>query len=398
MDIKTNYCDATMAMLSRNIEKIAVTILNRWRVDMFECSRRKSLAVIAGATVAMQQHALGATQMQSLGTIAAKNGLMFGAAAGPVIDKDVGYRELYTTQTKIITTDIALKMGTLAPMAGPKRFESADRLLQFCASNRIPMRGHCLIWNEWVPQWIKSMSNSERQAFFDSYIDEVAGRYAGQLQSWDVVNEPFWPGHKAPGGYRLGPWYDAFGTDYIRRAFARAGAVDKKTKLVLNEAQAERDDDVGLAVRTGLLRLVDELQHAGVRLDVVGLQGHLQPRYPHDPQRFLEFVHALAERKVDIYITEFDVRDDTFPDDVATRDKMIAETGGKFLETVLQVPAVKAVIAWQLSDHYSFYTDAARKKNPLAERLPRPLPFDENMQKKPLWYAMARALETAKRS
>ncbi len=122
MDIKTNYCDATMAMLSRNMEKIAVTILNRWRVDMFECSRRKSLAVIAGATVAMQQHALGATQMQSLGTIAAKNGLMFGAAAGPVIDKDVGYRELYTTQTKIITTDIALKMGTLAPMAGPKRF------------------------------------------------------------------------------------------------------------------------------------------------------------------------------------------------------------------------------------------------------------------------------------
>jgi endo-1,4-beta-xylanase len=59
-------------------------------------------------------------------------------------------------------------MGTLAPMAGPKRFESADRLLQFCASNRIPMRGHCLIWNEWVPQWIKSMSNSERQAFFDA--------------------------------------------------------------------------------------------------------------------------------------------------------------------------------------------------------------------------------------
>lgn len=366
---------------------------------MFECSRRKSLAVLAGATVAMQGRAFGASQTQSLGTIAAKNGLMFGAAAGPVIDKDVGYRELYTTQTKIITTDIALKLGTLAPQPGPKRFESADRLLQFCASNHIPMRGHCLIWNEWVPQWIKSMSNSERQAFLDSHIEEVVGRYAGKLQSWDVVNEPFWPGHKAPGGYRLGPWYDAFGgTGYIRRAFERAGAVDKKTKFVLNEAQTERDDDVGRVVREGLLRLVDELQHAGVRLDVVGLQGHLQPQYPHDPARFLEFVHKLAERKVDIYITEFDVRDDTFPDDVATRDKMIAETGGKFLETVLQVPAVKAVIAWQLSDHYSFYTDAARKKNPLAERLPRPLPFDENMQKKPLWFAMARALENARRS
>jgi endo-1,4-beta-xylanase len=366
---------------------------------MFDCSRRKSLAILAGASLAMHRDAFGATQTQSLGAIAAKSGLIFGAAAGPVIDKDLSYRELYTTQTKIITTDVAMKMGTIAPMSGPKRFESADRLLQFCASNRIPMRGHCLIWNEWVPQWVKSMSNSERQAFFDGYIEEVVGRYAGKLQSWDIVNEPFWPGHKAPGGYRLGPWYDAFGgTGYIRRAYERANMVDKTTKFVLNEAQTERDDDVGHAVREGLLRLVDELQHAGVRLDVVGLQGHLQPRYPHDPARFLEFVHKLAERKVDIYITEFDVRDDTFPDDVATRDKMIAETGEKFIDLVLQVPAVKAVIAWELSDHYSFYTDAARKKDPLAERMPRPLPFDENNAKKPLWYAMARAFAKNKRS
>ncbi len=39
---------------------------------------------------------------------------------------------------------------------------------------------------------------------------------------------------------------------------------------------------------------------------------------PADPARFADFVHALAERKVDIYITEFDVQDDTFPDDVKT--------------------------------------------------------------------------------
>ena len=267
---------------------------------MFECSRRKSFAVIAGATLAMHRDAIAARQTQtdvtSLGSIAAKSGFLFGAAAGPVIDKDVGYRQLYTSQTRIITTDVALKMGSIAPQAGALRFEAGDRLLQFCASQKIPMRGHCLIWNDWVPQWIKAMSVDERRKFFDSYIEQVVARYAGQLHSWDIVNEPFWPGHKAPGGYRLGPWYDAFGTDYIKRAFERAGQVDKTTKFVLNEAQTERDDDVGRTSRAGMLRLVDELQHAGVRLDAVGLQGHLQPRYPHDPQRFLEFVHALAER------------------------------------------------------------------------------------------------------
>lgn len=364
---------------------------------MFECSRRKSFAILAGATLAMQRDAIAAPQMQSLGAIAAKKGFLFGAAAAQEIDKDVGYRELYTSQAKIITTDTALKMGAVAPQEGPLRFERADRLLQFCASNKIPMRGHCVIWNDWVPQWIKAMSIDERKKFFDRYIDEVVSRYAGKLHSWDIVNEPFWPGHKAPGGYRLGPWYDAFGTDYIRRAFERAGQVDKTTKFVLNEAQSERDDDVGRTVRAGMLRLVDELQHAGVRLQAVGLQGHLQPRYPHDPGRFLEFVHALAERKIDIYITEFDVRDDTFPDDIAARDKMIAETGEKFLNLVLQVPAVKAVICWQLSDHYSFYKDIAKKKDPLSTRLPRPLPYDEGMEKKPLWFAMARAFEASKR-
>jgi endo-1,4-beta-xylanase len=369
-----------------------------WRSAMLACSRRQALAIFAGASVAAQGEAYGAAPAQSLGEIAAKNGFMFGAACGPVIDKDLAYRELYTTHTKIVTTDIAMKMGTIAPQAGPKRFESADRLLQFCNEHRIPMRGHCLIWNEWVPQWIKAMSVSERQTFFDGYIEEVVGRYAGKLQSWDIVNEPFWPGHKAPGGYRLGPWYDAFGTDYIRRAFERAAIVDKKTKFVLNEAQTERDDDVGRAVREGLLRLVDELQHAGVRLQAVGLQGHLQPRYPHDPGRFAEFLHALAGRGVDIYITEFDVRDDTFPDDIAARDAMVAKTAENFLDTVLKVPAVKAVIAWELADNYSFYTDAVKRKDPLAQRLPRPLPFDDAMQKKPLWFAMARAFEKAKRT
>ena len=107
------------------------------------------------------------------------------------------------------------------------------------------------------------------------------------------------------------------------------------------------------------------MRDAGVPLHAVGLQGHLQPRYPHDPARFIEFVHALADRKVDIYITEFDVRDDTFPDDIPTRDAMIADTAEKFLNNVLRIPAVKMVIAWELADNYSFYTDAARKKDPL---------------------------------
>ena len=354
-------------------------------------SRRQVLGTIAGSLVAPRIDFARAETMSSLGTIAAKHGHVFGASAGPVIFSNAAYRDLYITQTKIITTDVALKIGTIAPQPGTKHFESADRLLAFCNAYKIPMRGHCLIWNEWVPAWIKSMSMAERRTYFDSYIDEVVARYSGRLQSWDVVNEPFWPGHHAPGGFRVGPWYDAFGPDYIRRAFERAARADRTAKLVLNEAQTERDDKLGIDIRRGLLKLVADLKHAGVKLDVVGLQGHLQPQYPHDPARFREFLHALADLGVDIYITEFDVRDDVFANDVQTRDKQVADLAGRFLDNVLQIPAVKAVIAWQLADNYSFYNGIALHKNPDAMRLPRPLPYDDRLQRKPLWYAMAQA-------
>jgi endo-1,4-beta-xylanase len=227
----------------------------------------------------------------------------------------------------------------------------------------------------------------------EAYIEEVMTRYAGKLQSWDVVNEPFWPGHKAPGGFRLGPWYDAFGPDYVRRAFLRAQQADPRTKLVLNEAQTERDDAVGLAVRQGLLKLVSDLKNAGAKLDAVGLQGHLQPQYPHDPARFHDFLHTLAGYGVDIYITEFDVRDDTFSDDIKTRDAQVAEVAKSFLANTLSIPAVKMVICWELADNYSFYKDVWKHRNPGSTRLPRPLPYDADYQRKPLWSAIAEAFE-----
>jgi endo-1,4-beta-xylanase len=361
-------------------------------------SRRRLLQMAAAGIAATNTPMAVGAPAPGLGAVAARSGYLFGAAAAEVIDNDAAYRDLYITQTKIITTDIALKIGRIAPQPGPKHFESADRLLAFCDQHRIAMRGHCLIWNEWNPEWVKNMSASERRMYFDSYIDEVVARYRGQLQSWDIVNEPFWPGHHAPGGFRIGPWYDAFGPDYVRRAFERAAQVDRTTKFVLNEAQTERDDELGLAVRRGLLKLVADLKNAGVKLDVVGLQGHLQPQYPHDPARFSEFLHALADLGVDIYITEFDVCDDVFPDDAEARDAAVAKTAQQFLEPTLRHPAVKALITWELADNYSFYRGIFRAKNPTATRLPRPLPFDDRLQAKPMFGAIAQAFESARRS
>src|SRR5262249_51787850 len=59
---------------------------------------------VGGLAAGGSRTAMAAAPPASLGAIAAKNGYLFGAAAAEVIDKDPAYRDLYVTQTKIITT------------------------------------------------------------------------------------------------------------------------------------------------------------------------------------------------------------------------------------------------------------------------------------------------------
>lgn len=327
----------------------------------------------------------------SLADAAAAAGLLYGASIASDTLADTAQAALYRRECSILTVDYALKFGWLRPAAD--RFEpgGADAILAF--AGKVPVRGHTLAWNESRPDWLMAMSTAEKRKALDHHIDETVAYYAGRLHSWDVVNEPFWPGHGLPGGYRDGPWMEAFGEGYVERAFRRAHAADPNVPLVLNEAMTERWDEYGAPIRSGLLGLVDRLQDAGVRLDAVGLQGHLLPAHPYDDNAFADFVAELATRKIDIYITELDVDDASFPADIASRDAAVAARYRDFLGAVLAVPAVKIVITWQLADSSSWYYHGELEQHPGASRLPRPLPFDDRLMPKPARDAMLSAFD-----
>lgn len=352
-------------------------------------NRRQILsALAAGAIVPAMAQTMPDV---SLGAIGAVVGVAFGSAFDREIFTDDAYRALIAREAKIATTENSLKFDWLRPKGPAADFEMADRLVAFAERNTIRLRGTALVWNDYPPPWLSGLSTRELVAIFDRHIDEAVGRYRGRLFSWDVVNEPFFPPHGNPGGFRKGPWYAAMGKDYVARAFRRAAAADPSMVGVLNEAFCEQDDTLGKSVRPRLLGLVDELKDQGVPLGAVGLQGHLKPQLAFDDRGFVEFLHALAERKVDIYITELDVDDMGFADEVTLRDQAVAQRYGAFLTAVLSVPAVKAVITWHLSDRYSWYRDVALRRNRFA-RAPRPLPYDETLARKPAWNAIASAL------
>jgi len=328
----------------------------------------------------------------SLGALAARSGLTFGASIGAGALDLPDYLRLYLEQARILTSDLELKFLILRPDQGPPRYAAADRLVDFAQKNNMLFRGHTLIWNENNPAWLKSLGKAEIGAVLDRHVEETVGRYAGRMQSWDVVNEPFWPDHKAPGWFRKGVWHDALGPDYIARALRRAAAADPSAKLVVNEAFTERGDGLGRMARRGMLRLIDDLQHAGVPLHAIGLEAHLQPQYPSDDTGFLVFLDEIERRGLDIYLTELDVDDLGLPDEIDERDRIVADRVYEFLSRALTCPSVKILECWQLSDRYSWFADPA-----MARRVdsggPRPLPFDRNMARKPMFDSIARVFE-----
>jgi endo-1,4-beta-xylanase len=241
---------------------------------------------------------------------------------------------------------------------------------------------------------VSSLSTREVERLFDAHIDAVASRYAGRIFAYDVVNEPLYPWRGASAdGYRRGVWFDALGPSYIARAFRRVATIDRKAKLVLNEAFTERDDAIGAFMRARLLRLIDDLLNQGTPLHVVGLQGHLQPQYGFAAEAYAELLYEIGRRGLDVHITELDVDDASLPAGIAARDRLVAGFYARFVSAATSEHAVKALVTWGLSDRYSWYRspEMARRTSPGWSA--RPLLFDDRLAQKPAYQAMKIAFE-----
>jgi len=331
----------------------------------------------------------------TLGSLGAAKGLLVGASfAMHETERPYGarYRELYIREMRSLTTELELKMPTVRPSRDIIEFEPADQFFDFAGKHGLPVRGHTLVWNDNVPQWIKSLNTLDAGYHMDAHIETVLERFRGRAFAWDVVNEPIAPWDRLPGNLRAGPYLAAYGEDYIARSFRLARQFDPAAKLVLNEAFTETADDLGQAFRASFLNLVRRLKDQGAPIDAIGLQCHLKSGKPYDFPRFCAFVEQLAALDFDIHITELDVDDSAYPRNLSARDLRVAALYRDFLTAVLAIPAVKVLTFWQLADHTSWLYYGDTEKRPRAVSRPRPLPFDQHFSRKPAWFAIADSL------
>jgi len=363
--------------------------------DPMAPTRRQIFSGVAALAIAPSSLAVAYQYNAELADLAASKGITFGSQIASDYFS-ASYLGLYRDgAVRAVVPEMDLKAVRVIPHPYDYYFLGADNIVNFAKMYDIAVHGHNLIWaaGRYNPKWIQELPLDKIGSFIDQYIATVVGRYRGRIVSWDVVNEPI--GLGPDNVYQAGPFYDALGPGYIARSFQVARAADPAAILVLNEGYTERDDPIGVARRQHLLTVLDTLLGAKVPIHAVGLQGHVQPQLLFSPSAFDRFLTEIERRNLDIYISELDVDDSSFPDNISQRDDLVAHAYYRFLSIALKHPRVKRVMTWGMADPYSFYVAIAKQQNPDATRLPRPLLLDDNFQRKPAWYAVERAFSEA---
>ena len=235
------------------------------------------------------------------------NAFLIGAAVNPAITsgKDMASQEIVLKHFNSITVENVMKAALINPEPGVFNFEPADDYVAFGEKNHLFIIGHTLVWHNQCPAWFftnaagKPNTKEEQIERLREHIRTVAGRYAGRVQAWDVVNEVI----DNDGGYRHTSWVNAIGNGdtLVKYAFKFAAEYAPGTELYYNDFNAWRPEK-----RDGIVRLVKMLQQEGVRIDGVGMQGHWGLNYPKN--NYIEAaIDAYAACGVKVMITELDV-------------------------------------------------------------------------------------------
>ena len=208
-----------------------------------------------------------------------------------------------------ITAENHMKPDHIQNTQGVFTFDSADRIVEMAQTHDMAIIGHALAWHSQSPAWKNPPGISREEAIENmvTHINEIMGRYRGQILVWDVVNEAFpssVPLFSDPADWRLHlrqtPWLEAIGYDYIEIAFRAAHAADPYAILIYNDYNL---DSVGK--REAVFHMINELLERGVPIHGVGMQAHYNTGTI--PGNVDASIRRFRELGIQIHITELDV-------------------------------------------------------------------------------------------
>jgi len=330
----------------------------------------------------------------SLGAHGAAHGLLYGCAVNMnALGADAAYAALIREQCRIVVAENAMKWGALRPSADGFNFDQADALVAFAESNRMKIRGHNLVWHQSNPKWLEATATKENaRDLLVTHIETVAGRYAGRMHSWDVVNEAIHVEEGRPDGLRNSLWLRLIGEEYIELAFKTAREADPQALLTYNEYGIEEETRAGEQKRAAVIEMLRRMAARRVPVDAVGVQSHIAAGRTGVAYGagLMRFIAAARELGLQVFITEMDVNDRALAADEPGRDAAVAAAYKQYLELALGDPAVRAVLTWGITDRYTWLDHEDGRVDGKPER---PLLFDTEGKAKAAVFAVREAFD-----
>ncbi len=269
------------------------------------------------------------------------------------------------------------------------RFEQADEIIGFARKHGKRTHGHAMLWGEALPPWAKQLTDArEAERELVKHIETVAGKYAGIIPTWDVVNEVIASTPTPDAPYRDSVWFRLLGPRLVDLAFQTAARADPAAKLVLNDYALEAVEERTPERRRQVLRLVRHLQDRNIPVHQIGFQAHLYGEKAIDQRGLTAFCRELGRLGVGVRVSELDVIDWKLPGDIAQRDKMAADATTAFLGAMIEGQRPEAIITWGLTDRSTWVNETFKRQDRLKAR---PLPLDADYRPKPMLAAIQAA-------
>lgn len=262
--------------------------------------------ILATVFIASCAHTAKAPEQTTLKDAYA-NAFLLGTAVNDDIVQgvDAKAQAIVPVQFNTITAENVMKNEVIHPQPGVYDFGPADAFVEFGEKHNMFIVGHTLVWHNQTPAWFfqdeQGQPNTPEAQIerMRRHIETVAGRYAGRVHAWDVVNEVI----DNDGSYRPTTWVKSIGDgdELVKHAFKFASQYAPDAELYYNDFNAWRPEKVA-----GIVRMIKMLQAEGIRIDGVGIQGHWGLNFP--KTEYIEAaIDAYAAAGVKVMITELDI-------------------------------------------------------------------------------------------
>ncbi|CAM4362279.1 endo-1,4-beta-xylanase [Zobellia roscoffensis] len=215
-----------------------------------------------------------------------------------ITEKNKKALEVLKREFNTISPENVMKWEALHPSPDTYNFDMADKYVALGKKNNMHVIGHTLLWHSQIGPWMNSVQDSATMAnYIKEHITTVTNRYSGKIDGWDVVNEAL----NEDGSLRESVFFKVMGERYLEFAFKVAEKADPSAELYYNDYNMWKPKK-----REGAIRLIENLQKSGTKINGVGMQGHWGLTEP-SLEDVENSIVAYSKLGLKVAITELDI-------------------------------------------------------------------------------------------